>query len=89
MSDITTEPAVSTQQKHKGRETTVSHSVRTPIATWNRLKQKAERVGLTPNRVIIELIEGWVRGVYVLPTRRTETVRVYDQPGGAAAPAPQ
>ena len=61
----------------KGTETTASHSVRAPNDTWARSTGRARREGLTINRVIIELLEGYARGVYRLPKRQTETVRVY------------
>ena len=70
----------------KGTETTASHSVRTPNDTWAGAVTKAKREGLAINRVIIELLEGYRRGVYKLPKRSQETVRVYPQTTSAAAP---
>lgn len=70
----------------KGTETTGSHSVRTPNDTWARSTARAVREGLTINRVIIELLEGYARGIYRLPKRQVETVRVYDQDGTLAPP---
>ena len=62
-----------------GSESTASHSVRTPNDTWARATARARREGLTINRVLIELLEGYNRGVYRLPKRQVETVRVYPQ----------
>jgi len=63
----------------KGTETTASHSVRSPNDTWGRATGRARREGQTINRVIVELLEGYARGVYRLPKRKVETVRVYPE----------
>ena len=62
----------------KGQESTTSRSVRTPNDIWARAKGRATREGMVINRVIIELLEGYAQGVYRLPKRQVETVRVYD-----------
>jgi hypothetical protein len=64
-------------------ESTASHSVRTPKETWAGATARARREGLTINRVLIELLEGYRRGVYRLPKRQTEVVRTYDNPTAA------
>lgn len=70
----------------KGTETTASHAVRTPNELWARAKARAARDGLAINRVIIELLEGYTRGIYRLPKRRTVEEREYGaQPEDATA----
>jgi hypothetical protein len=66
-------------------ESTESGSVRAPKTTWAGFRAKAVREGRKPNRVLIELMEGYRRGVYKLPTVKTVEQRVYDQ--NATAPA--
>lgn len=62
------------------KETTSSHSVRTPNVTWAKATTRAGREGVPINRVIIELLEGYIRGVYRLPDRQTQVVRNYPTP---------
>lgn len=71
----------------KGTETTSSHSLRTPNDLWARATARARRDNLPINRVLIELLEGYARGIYRLPKKQVETVRVYGDPEPEAAPA--
>ncbi|RWR24867.1 hypothetical protein D8Y24_04405 [Agrococcus lahaulensis] len=58
----------------EGVASTISRSLRVPTALWDDAKAKAEREGVVMNRLITELIEGWVHGVYRLPTAERVTV---------------
>lgn len=74
-------PATPRRGARKTTETTTSLSVRLPNETLAGLKAKAERDGVKTNRVMIELAEGYRRGIYRLPKSRTKTERVYPTSG--------
>jgi len=63
--------------QNKGAESTASHSVRTPNETWARASARARRDGVKMNRAIIELLEGYARGIYRLPKKRVKIEREY------------
>jgi hypothetical protein len=63
--------------KTRAAESTSSHSVRTPNDTWARANARAKRDGVKMNRVIIELLEGYARGIYRLPKKRVKVERDY------------
>ncbi|WP_425846319.1 hypothetical protein [Agrococcus sp. TSP3-2-1] len=58
----------------RGVESTISRSLRVPIELWEAAQAKAAADGVLTNRVITELLEGYVHGVYKLPTSTTLTV---------------
>lgn len=63
-----------TTTRERGVETTISRSLRVPTALWEDAQSKAAEDGVLMNRVITELIEGYVHGVYKLPTTTSLTV---------------
>jgi hypothetical protein len=78
---------MATEAATKAEPTTKSHSVRVPNELWALAEMKAARENIAMNRVMIELLEGWRRNVYVLPKRKTKTERVYAAPAGPSAAA--
>lgn len=73
--------------RRKGVITTHSHAVRTPDERWAGAKERADREGVSMNRLMNELLEGYRRNVYRLPTQQVETVRVYDETAPAVEEA--
>lgn len=71
----------------KGTSSTATHSVRAPNDTWARAQQRAQREGVVMNRLIVELLEGYSRGVYRLPKKQVEVVRTYAAPSQPEAPS--
>lgn len=67
--------------KKKSVLTTASHSLRAPNDVWAGATLRAEREGVAINRVIIELLEGYRRGIFKLPKRISKTERVYPAGG--------
>ena len=76
------EASRSTSQRARGVVTTISRSLRVPTVTWDEAKARAADEGVLMNRVILELLEGYARGIYKLPTTNVEITRTYPpQPG--------
>lgn len=69
----------------KGTSSTATHSIRTPNDTWARAQARAARDGVVMNRAIVELLEGYARGVYRLPKKQVEVVRTYVAPSAVPA----
>lgn len=72
-----TQPSSDSFTRIESGEGTELHSLRVPTVIWHDAKARAKEDNILMNKLITELLEGYGRGVYLLPATTTAVTRTY------------